>query len=465
MTSTVLEATGGKLIRGSDNCRYSGVSIDSRTVEAGELFVAIRGDRFDGHSFSESVLEKGAAGLLVREGWEPSRESRFNAPDNKADLIAVPDTLRALQDLAHHHRMGFAIPVVAVTGTNGKTSTKEMIYAILNVGLRAFRSAGNLNNHIGVPLSLLKMPRETEAAVLEFGMSAAGEIRRLREIARPTVVAITNVSAAHMDHLGTLDDVARAKGEILEDLPAHGWAVLNCDDPRVLALRRQVQGKTITFGFSPEADVTADAIENLEEGGSRFCLRVGEDQKTIRLDRPGRHQIANALAAAAVARVLGRPMEDIARGLENSDLPAMRWETTVLANGAVVINDAYNANPGSVAAALGTLEGLGEGRRNIAVLGDMLELGAQSESLHREVGGMVATSGIVTLITVGDQARRIGEGALKYGMTRDQVVCCNDWMEAVSALKALVQADDRILIKASRGAGLERVAEALKERS
>lgn len=464
MTSTVLEATGGRLIRGSDRCRFSGVSIDSRTMQEGELFVAIRGDRFDGHSFSESVLEKGAAGMVVREGWEPSRESRFNGPGNEADLIVVPDTLRALQDLAHHHRMTFTIPVVAVTGTNGKTSTKEMIYAILDVGLRAFRSSGNLNNHIGVPLSLLKMARETEVAVLEFGMSAAGEIRRLREIAKPTVVVITNVSAAHMDHLGTLDDVARAKGEILEDLPAHGWAVLNCDDSRVLALREEVCGKTITFGFSPEADVTADAIEILGERGSRFCLRVGEDRKTIRLNRPGRHQIANALAAAAVARALGRPMEDIARGLEICDFPAMRWETMVLANGAVVINDAYNANPGSVAAAIGTLEGLAGKRRNIAVLGDMLELGDQSESLHREVGRMVATSGIVTLVTVGDQARRIGETALQYGMARDQVVCCNHWMEAVSTLKVLMQADDRILIKASRGAGLERVAEALKER-
>ncbi|MDX1762697.1 MAG: UDP-N-acetylmuramoyl-tripeptide--D-alanyl-D-alanine ligase [bacterium] len=465
MTSTVLAATGGKLIRGSDRCRFSGVSIDSRTVQEGELFVAIRGDRFDGHSFSESVLEKGAAGMVVRDGWKPPRESRFDAPGNQADLIAVPDTLRALQDLAHHYRMTFAIPVVAVTGTNGKTSTKEMIYAILNMGIRAFRSPGNLNNHIGVPLSLLKMGRETEAAVLEFGMSAAGEIRRLREIARPTVVVITNVSAGHMTQLKTLEAVARAKGEILEDLTAEGWAVLNRDDPRVMALRQEVQGKILTFGFSPEADVTADEIEILGEGGSRFSLSMGNERKTVRLSRPGKHQIANALAAAAVARALGRPMAHIVQGLETCDFPAMRWETTVLPNGAVVINDAYNANPGSVAAAIGTLEGLGGARRNIVVLGDMLELGAQSELLHREVGCLVATSGIASLVTVGDQARRIGEGALKCGMTEDQIICCHDWLEAVCALKALVGAHDRILVKASRGAGLERVVEALKEGS
>lgn len=465
MTSTVLEATGGKLIRGSDRCRFSGVSIDSRTVQAGELFVAIRGDRFDGHSFSESVLEKGAGGMVAQEGWEPPRASRFNAPDNNADLIVVPDTLRALQDLAYHHRMTFAIPVVAVTGTNGKTSTKEMIYAILQEGLRAFRSPGNLNNHIGVPLSLLKMGPETEVAVVEFGMSAAGEIRRLREIARPTVVAITNVSAAHMVRLGTLDDVARAKGEILEGLPAHGWAVLNRDDPRVWALSEGVQGRTIAFGFSPEANVTAEAIEILGEEGSRFCLRVGEVRETVRLTQPGRHQISNALAAAAVARALEIPMVHIVRGLERCDLPAMRWETMALANGAVLINDAYNANPGSVTAAIGTLVSLGSKRRNISVLGNMLELGAQSESLHREVGRVVAESGIAYLITVGDQARWIGEAALEYGMTQDQVVCCNDCVEAVCTLERRMQPNDRILVKASRGAGLERVVEVLKERS
>jgi UDP-N-acetylmuramoyl-tripeptide--D-alanyl-D-alanine ligase len=461
MTANVLEATGGRLIRGNDRLCFSGVSIDSRTVGQGELFIALRGDRFDGHDYAAEALEKGALGMVVRKGYKPPETGRLHDPLNETDLIEVSDTLRALQDLAHYHRMRTDAPVVAVTGTNGKTTTKEMIHGILRIGLRAFCSSGNLNNHIGVPLSLLQMDPATEAAVLEFGMSGAGEIRRLREIARPTVVVITNVSEAHMVSLKTLDEVARAKGEILEGLSKQGWAVLNRDDPRVYALRTTTQGKVVTFGLTGEADVTATGIEALGERGSRFYLNYKGKQKRVRLRQPGLHQVSNALAAASAALVLKRPLDEIAEGLGCCDQPAMRWETVTLSGGAVVINDAYNANPGSVIAAIRTMEDLGAQRRSIIVLGDMLELGDESESMHRKVGREIAASTIPFLITVGEKAWWIADECLRSQKNPDRVVHCRGWEQAVDHLEKMLDENDRILVKASRGAGLERIVEAI----
>lgn len=462
MTSDVLQATGGKLMRGRGNLRFSGVSIDSRKIRKGELFVAISGERFDGHDFCEEVLGKGALGVMVQEGWEPSREGFFKEPAADQNLISVPDTIRALQDLAHAHRMRHRIPVVAVTGTNGKTSTKEMIYSILSIGHHVFRSPGNLNNHIGVPLSLFGVERETEAAVLEFGMSGPGEIRRLREIARPGVVVITNVSAAHLMTLRTLDEVAMAKGEILEEMAGDGWAVLNRDDPRVYAMRDRVRGQIITFGLEKGADVTAEEIRT-EERGVRFRLRHGVDAAEVKLNIPGLHQVSNALAAAAAALVLGKPLSVIAHGLSSYQPLSQRWETFTLSNGAAVINDAYNANPESMKAAIRTVDGLGAGRRNIAVLGDMLELGAFSEEAHRAMGRLVAESSFEVLITVGEHAVRIAEEAESRGMDPKGIIRCRSWDAAALRLREILKGNDRILLKGSRRMGLERIAEELKK--
>ncbi len=462
MTSDVLKATRGKLLRGREDLHFSGISIDSRKIRKGEFFVAIRGDRFDGHDFCEEVLQKGAMGVMVQEGWEPSRESRFKEPRAEQNLISVPDTIRALQDLAHAHRMRYKIPVVAVTGTNGKTSTKEMIYSILSLGHQVFRSPGNLNNHIGVPLSLFGIGGEAEAAVLEFGMSGPGEIRRLREIARPGVVVITNVSAAHLMTLRTVEDVAMAKGEILEEMAEDGWAVLNRDDPRVYAMRDRVRGRVMTFGLAKGADVTAKEIHTGEDG-TRFRLKHGGEEAEARLNIPGLHQVSNALAAAAAALVLGRPLSVIANGLSSYKSLAQRWETFSLSNGAVVINDAYNANPESMKAAIRTVEGLGHGRRNIAVLGDMLELGGFSEEAHRAMGRLVAESSFDILITVGEHAAWISEEAENKGMKPKGIFRYRSWGDAVLKLREILDGNDRILLKASRRMELERIAEELKK--
>lgn len=456
MTEDVLQITGGKLLRGRQGLGFSEVSTDSRTIGKGGLFVAICGERYDGHDFTGEVLKKGANGVVVRQGWQPP------GPDSggERNVIAVPNTLRALQNLARSYRMRFAIPVAAVTGTNGKTSTKEMIYSILSLERKVFRSPGNLNNHIGVPLSLFGMDRETEAAVLEFGMSGFGEIRRLREIARPTIVVITNVSRAHLMTLKSLEDVARAKAEILEEMPEQGWAVLNRDDARVSAMAPHVGGKVITFGLSEDADLTAQGV-TLSEAGSRFLLRHGAEAVAVELPAPGLHHVSNALAAAAAARVLGTPLSIIARGLGAFVPLGMRWETSTLPDGAVIINDAYNANPASMKAAIRTVERLGAGRRNIAVFGDMRELAEFSEEAHREIGRLVAAGPFEILLTVGVEAERIADEAEKQGMDPARIRRFGDWEDAARTLREMLTRDDRVLLKASRAVGLERIVKAL----
>ncbi|NOY52470.1 MAG: UDP-N-acetylmuramoyl-tripeptide--D-alanyl-D-alanine ligase [Deltaproteobacteria bacterium] len=461
-TADVLKATGGKLLRGGKDLRFTGVEINSRTIRGGELFVAIRGERFDGHDFSGEALKKGALGRIVREGWAPEAPDPEHASLSEASLIAVPDTLRALQDLAHYHRMQFSLPLVAVTGTNGKTSTKEMIYSILRIGRKTHRSLGNLNNHIGVPLSLFGLGPETRAAVVEFGMSGSGEITRLREIARPNIVVITNVSAAHLMILKNVEEIARAKAEILDDLPEDGWAVLNRDDPRVYALAEKVRGRVITFGIHPSSDVRAAEITSGEGGAVHFRLSYQGEEVAVRLSKPGRHQVGNALAAAAASLVAGVPLPEIQQGLADCTLPGMRWESFLLPGGTEVINDAYNANPASVTAALQTVADLGGNRRNIAVLGDMLELGDFSETAHRTVGRMIAEGPIARLIAVGTQARWIADEAQRCGMDEHHVACCADAREAFDNLVKILETRDRVLIKASRGVGLEKIVEELR---
>jgi UDP-N-acetylmuramoyl-tripeptide--D-alanyl-D-alanine ligase len=452
------------LLKGNPEHVFIGVGIDSRTIGRRALFVALRGERFDGHDFLGQAVKKGAAGLVVRQEDPAAQRLPGGKAAREISVIAVPDTLRALQDLAAFHRRRMDIPVVAVTGTNGKTTTKEMLYAVLAAGRRVYRSPGNLNNHIGVPLSLLGLPEESEAAVFEFGMGGAGEIRRLAEITQPTVAVITNVSEAHLTTLKSPDAVARAKGEILERLPAAGWAVLNRDDRRVWALRKGVRARVLSFGLTPGCDVTADEIALGETGANTFRLLSGGQSVRVRLQRPGRHEVLNALAAAAAAQVLSVPLSEMATGLAACQFPGMRWEMETLPNGAHLINDAYNANPASVRAAIRTVEGLGSGRRNIAVLGDMLELGELSDRLHQEVGRAAAAGPFSLLVTVGTHSRWIAAAAVAGGMDRAAVIHCDTWEQAAAELAGRVRKTDRILLKASRGMGLERIADALRKR-
>ncbi|MBI4551643.1 MAG: UDP-N-acetylmuramoyl-tripeptide--D-alanyl-D-alanine ligase [Candidatus Latescibacteria bacterium] len=428
-----------------------GVSTDSRTVKQDELFVALAGDRFDGHDFVPAALAAGAAGAIVAETWyrEHAREISQQAP-----VIVVPDPLMALQTLAAAYRSRFALPVVGITGTNGKTTTKEMTAAILSKRFRTLKTPGNLNSQVGVPLVLFQLGPAYEVAVLELSMSQPDELTRLARMARPTVGVITNVGPAHLEFLGSVEAVARAKGELLDSLPDDGTAILNADDPLVMAQRHRTTARLLTFGLTPAAAVRAVDIE-MELAGTTFRLTDGP---AFRLNIPGCHHVANALAAIAVGRVFGVDVGAMQEALAGVQPFAMRMEYRVV-DGLHLINDAYNANPVSARAALRTLANARTGRR-IAVMGDMLELGAESEQAHREVGRAVAGAADV-LITVGERARQIADGAREAGMDERAILVCQKNDDASVRIRACAKPGDIILIKGSRGMKMEDIVAAL----
>jgi UDP-N-acetylmuramoyl-tripeptide--D-alanyl-D-alanine ligase len=488
----VLSATGGRLMRGDPSRVVSGISIDSRTIQAGDLFIAIKGERFDGHRFIYEALGRGASGVLVNvSSHRIPQTTDEEALLRDKILIGVTDTVAALQGLSRLYRGRWALPIVAVTGSNGKTTTKEMTAGILAERYVTLKNEGNLNNQIGVPLTLFRLTSVHQAAVLEMGISRTGELRRLCEIALPRVGLITNIGPAHLETLGSLDAVAAAKAELIEGLsPSDGVAILNRDDPYYPFLRSRAPGRAVTFGMDPDADVH---IEDINESDSRVRMSldcrlsvfgIAQPQEKRRpasrrgaaMDRPsspdhrskvqidlpaiGRHNALNAAAAAAAGWVLGCELEEIRRGLEGFRPVAMRSEL-IAWEGRTILNDAYNANPASMLAALETLNHFQTQGRRIAVLGDMLELGADAAEAHRRIGRVVAASGTDFLITVGMHAAETAEGARASGMNRDQAAVCREPSEAAPILKRVSKSGDVILIKGSRGMRMERILEHL----
>lgn len=459
----VLRATGGKLLKEGESEWVESVSTDSRTIGPGALFVPIVGQRHDGHQFIGEALGKGAAGSLVME----SRLSGFRLEHfPQKFLISVEDTTRALGSLASYHRGRFNVPLVAITGSNGKTTTKEMLASILGSRGPVLKSPGNLNNLIGLPLSLLGLDSRKWAAVLELGMSVPGEMRRLGEIARPTLAVITNVSPVHLESLGTLEAVREAKGELLESLSEGAGLIFNADDPhcRVLADRFKARGGEVEgFGFGSGAHVSAEALKKLGLRGIRFILRVGNEKGEVLLPLLGTHNVLNGMAAAAAAHALGFSLGEIIPGLERSEAPAMRMEVEKLPNGVYLINDAYNANPKSVLSALEALSDLkGEGRAFL-VLGDMLELGAFAEEAHRTVGHAAANSRKVDyLFTLGDLSAHALSAAAERGLPPGHLRLCKTHAEAAELVLSLVEPGDLVLVKGSRAMGMERVVEELR---
>ncbi|MBI3809815.1 MAG: UDP-N-acetylmuramoyl-tripeptide--D-alanyl-D-alanine ligase [Nitrospirae bacterium] len=449
----MVEITGGRLVSGFSRKRARRVWTDSRTVRRGDLFVALAGRRFDGHRFVAEALRKGAVGALVRHG--------FKLPGT-ALLIEVDEPLRAFQDLARAHRRRFDIPVVAVSGSNGKTTTKDMIAAILAERFTTLKTEGNLNNHIGVPQTLLRLASRHEAAVIEMGISGLGEMARLCEIAEPTHGVLTNIGPTHLETLGDVRTVARAKGEMLDALPAGGTAVLNADDAFYDELCVRVRGRVLSFGFSRRADVRALHVET--QGPSSTRLRVGVRDRArpfpVSLAIAGAHNVANALAAVAAGLAVGVGEGAIRAGLARYRPAGMRSEVRRW-RGVTVLNDCYNANPASMRAALRWLtEAKGTGRA-IAVLGDMLELGGETMQAHRDIGAEAARLGADYLLTVGDLAADIAEGALGGGMPADCVVAARDYGTVAERLRGILRKGDVVLLKGSRGARMERVLEAL----
>jgi len=448
-------ATGGTLIGGGDTAGVSGVSTDSRTVEAHELFVPLRGERFDGHDYLEAAWSRGVQVVLAERRWLAEHE-----PPAGIAAIAVDDTLKALGDLASFHRRRFAIPVVAVTGSNGKTTTKEMLAAILEQTGPGLKTEGNLNNLIGLPRMLFRLDRSHRWAVLEMGMSAFGEIDRLAEIARPDVGIITNAYPAHLETLGSVEGVARAKGELFLRLPAQGCAVFNADDPLIARCPSPEGVRRVSFGLHG-ADVTATEVENLGRTGQRFLLRLPGGSIPVTLRAFGRHNIANALAAAAAAHLLGVSPETIARGLEAFSPYARRFNLEEVGD-VILIDDSYNANPASMAAALTTLREIHGGGRAVAVLGDMLELGEGAEEAHRQLGLLAATC-VDRLYVMGGVAGIVAAGALEGGLAEDAVIVATSHEAIVADLRRTTTAGDFILVKGSRGLAMDRVAEKMRE--
>jgi UDP-N-acetylmuramoyl-tripeptide--D-alanyl-D-alanine ligase len=455
-TEDVIEAAGAKLLSGGDSSGFGSISTDSRTIEPDALFVALTGDNFNGHEFLGIARAKGATGFLVSDA------SRISEAGDGTVLL-VEDTLTALGDLARHHLRRLGVDVLAVTGSTGKTTTKEMLAEVLSaqLGDAVLKTEGNFNNLIGLPLTVFRLGSSHETAVLEMGMNMRGEIRRLSQIAAPKIGVITNVSAVHLEHLKTIGAVAEAKGELLEDFGADNLAVLNADDARVIAMAKGRDFATVTFGMSESADVRAENIRQKGFEGIDFNLRIGNESTPATLSCIGKHNVYNALAAAAAAHAYSIPVEKIVQGLGAFRPAAMRSRILDIF-GIKVIDDTYNANPSSMDAALSMLVELTEGGRAIACLGDMFELGDEAEATHRRLGRHAGKLGIDRLYLLGEMANTIAQGALEEKLPDRCVEIVASHKELVLRLRDEGRRGDVILVKGSRGMRMERIVRGLK---
>jgi UDP-N-acetylmuramoyl-tripeptide--D-alanyl-D-alanine ligase len=463
-------ATGGRWV-GAAPAAVEGVSTDTRTLAAGALFVALRGERFDAHDYLAEAAAKGAAAAVVAEAWAAAPGRAEAAP---LPLLAVADPLPALGAIARLHRRRFSIPVVAVTGSNGKTTTREMIAAILATRGKVLKTEGNLNNEVGVPLTLFGLDATHTAAVVEMGMDHPGEIARLAAIAEPQVGVVTLAAPAHLEGLGTVDAVADAKAELYEGLPAGGVAVANADDARMLKRAQRSGRRMVTFsaakgrrGDVVVLEVASPSLASAPEGrqepdGLRFVLGVGNRELAVHVPAlVGAHNAANAAAAAAACIALGCTDREITRGLAAVRPVGRRLRLERLPSGVLLVDDCYNANPASMTAALATLAELGRaaGGRTVAVLGDMLELGAFEAEAHRAVGEEAARAGVAQLAAFGPRMRGAAEAARAAGLAP---FATEDVAALVAWAKATVAPGDVLLVKGSRGMKLERLVEALR---
>jgi len=455
------EITGGDIISGSPKTRFRGVSIDSRKISRGGLFIAIKGEKKNGHLFVEEAIEKGSAAVLLSE--RESQIKRFLR--NRGPLstvIKVPDSLRALQDLAGYQREKYDIPVIGITGSNGKSSVKEMAASILSQRYRVSKNEGNLNNHIGLPLTLLGLAPSHEVAILEMGMSGIGEIRRLCEIARPRCGVVTNVGAAHLEHLGSVRKILDAKRELIDFLGPGDTAVLNADGKDFEELRSATRGRVISFGIRNKADYQAGDIVT-KNSGTQFVVKAhGRGAVPCEIGVPGRHNVYNALCAVAISGPFRMRQDEILRGLEDYRPLSMRMEVLKWRK-VTLINDAYNANPDSMKAAIQTLAERSVAGKKILVTGDMLELGDYAESSHREIGRRVAEKKLDFLVTFGDLASWCGKSAIENGLDPSRVRCFHDSEDIAVFLKDLASEGDCLLFKGSRGMGMEKIIKKILE--
>jgi UDP-N-acetylmuramoyl-tripeptide--D-alanyl-D-alanine ligase len=447
--SEIAWALGGTL-RGPD-VPVTSVATDSRLVRPGGLFVALAGERADGHAFVTDALGRGAAGAVVQR------------PGSGAPVIEVPDTGRALLDLGADERRRMPdARVVAITGANGKTSTKDLAAAMLATRFRTYASPASFNNEIGLPMTLLGAAPGTEVIVAEMGARRTGDVALLCEIARPDVVVVTNVGVAHMEIFGSWEAIVRAGAEPLEPLGEGQVAIINADDAVVRGYADHTKARVVTYGLDATADVRAEEVALGPDARASFVATAGREREVVELSVPGEHMVPNAVAAAACGITLGLTLAECAAALKGARISEWRMETFTTPAGILVVNDAYNANPESVASALKAARWMAQGRRLAAVLGHMAELGPIALEEHEKVGELVVRIGVERLVTVGALARPIARAAIREGLLPEEVSCCADASEAARDVLGWAREGDVVLLKGSRVAGIERVAQALR---
>jgi UDP-N-acetylmuramoyl-tripeptide--D-alanyl-D-alanine ligase len=449
IVADIAKAVKGKLVSGFPETEIHGVSTDTRSIRGGDLFVALEGERHDGHDFVAEATGKGAAAVMVSE-------SKAVVVEPEVAALAVPDTLSALQKFARWHRLGFQGAVIGITGSCGKTTVKELVAAVLAVKFQVAKTPLNFNNEIGVPLSVLGISDRTEVAVIELGTSAPGEISMLCDIAKPNRALITNIGRAHLEGFGTVEAVAEEKGSLVRSLAEQGTFYVNADDLFCAKIARDFPGKCVTFGEGSDAQWRVVVFKmGLDGTPSTFTV---EPLGLFTMQLFGRHSILNAAAAAVIGADHGLRADEIQAGLSKAELPPMRM-SIVNKGGRTFLNDAYNANPESMRAATEALVSWQGAGRKIAVVGDMLELGEVSVSQHKELGEFMASAGVDVLIALGQFAQHVAEGALGGGLTGDAVKVGGDHAEVARLLAEMSASGDVILVKGSRGAAMEKVLE------
>lgn len=447
----ILDAVNGVLISGDSEAEFTNITTDSRKITRGDFFIPLVGEKFDGHDYVNASFEQGAAGCLIHKD--------ISCDKNKV-VIKVEDTLSALRKLATYYRQKFDIPFVGITGSVGKTSTKDMVSSVLKKKYAVLKTQGNFNNEIGVPLTVFNLEASHEVAVVEMGMSGFGEISRLTSIVKPDIAIITNIGLSHIEKLGSRQNILKAKMEIFEGLKSNGLVILNGDDNLLYGLKNLLKYRTVFYGMEDGLDYQAYNISSQGEGGTSFEIDIGNNSYKVHVPVPGIHNIHNALAAIAAGIELGIPAKDIIEGIGEYAPGKMRQNITEH-NGIKVINDAYNASPQSMEAAINVLMDVAAKNRTIAVLGDMLELGDISIKAHKDVGMFAYSRGVSNIVAVGNYAKNIAEGALAAGASEASVLHFDNNSDAGKYLLEFVKPGDVLLVKGSRGMKMEEIVNLL----
>lgn len=450
--SEFCQVTDGAAISPYDDFIIQNIVTDSRVVKKDDVFLALKGEQFDGHDFCKAAVDSGAKAIIVDKLELPLPE--------KVLVVKVKSTLKAYQDIAEYKRLKFDIPVIAVTGSTGKTSTKDIIAAALSSSMKVLKSHANFNNEIGLPATLLNLDSTYESAVVEMGMRGKGQIKELAEIAHPTIGVVTNVGKTHIELLKSVQNIMKAKRELVEALDQTGTVILNADDENVRSMSGSAKGKVVLFGFSDDADIKASDVVQSTEGLTFTCTdKQGGRKFAVKLPLLGRHNIYNALCAIAVCSVLQVDTDRMLEGLSKVELSAMRQQVSKI-SGMIFIDDTYNASPDSMKAALELLQDM-PGKRKIAILGDMLELGKVSDDEHTRLGDIAAESGVELLVTIGSKTYHTSERAAEKGVRTWHF---KTHSQAVEMAGELLEKGDTVLFKGSRGMHIEEVLKALTEK-